>query len=91
MTDASDLQRSITEQLDAWGLRHSPEGQAALDIAHRLAHTEDLRPAAAAALHAQLRALLVDLRTLAPEEETSDEIDELRAARDKRRREAGMA
>lgn len=70
----SDLGTVLQDQLDAWGLTASPEGQAALDIADRLATTEDLRPAAAAMLHAQLRALLVDLRKLAPPAKASDDV-----------------
>jgi hypothetical protein len=70
----SELQRVVSEQLDAWRLTSSPEGAAALDIAERLATTEDLRPAAAAMLHAQLRALLADLRKLAPPEQAADDV-----------------
>jgi hypothetical protein len=78
--DRSDLERAVTDQLGAWGLSGTPEGQAAVDLAWRLAHTEDLRPAAAAMLHAQLRALLVDLRKLAPPAETADAVTGLQAA-----------
>lgn len=74
---SSDLERAVRDQLTAWDLLDAPEGRAALDIADRLAHTEDLRPAAAAMLHAQLRALLADLRKLAPPVEVDDEVAKL--------------
>jgi hypothetical protein len=77
--EPSDLERAVRDQLTAWHLLDSPEGRAVLDIAHRLAHTEDLRPAAAAMLHAQLRALVADLRKLAPPVEAADEVADLRA------------
>jgi hypothetical protein len=76
--DRSDLERAVCDQLTAWGLITTAEGAAAVDLAHRLAHTEDLRPAAAAELHAQLRAQLVDLRKLAPPEEADDEVSKLK-------------
>lgn len=75
--DPSDLERAVRDQLDAWGLAGAPEGAAAQDLAHRLAHTEDLRPAAAAMLHAQLRSLLGDLRKLAPPVEDADGVADL--------------
>lgn len=68
----------ITERLTAWGLTSEPEAAAALDLAERLSVT-DLRPAAAAMLHAQLGLRLSDLRKLAPEEKVGDEIDDLKA------------
>jgi hypothetical protein len=73
----SDLETAVRDQLAAWKLSGSPEGAAVQDIAHRLAHTEDLRPAAAAMLHAQLRSLLVDLRKLAPPVEADDGVADL--------------
>lgn len=73
----SDLERSVRDQLAVWGLDGTAEGAAALDIAHRLANTEELRPAAAAMLHAQLRSQLVDLRKLAPPAEADDRVAEL--------------
>lgn len=76
----SALERAVRDQLDRWGLAATAEGAAAQDIAARLAHTEDLRPAAAAMLHAQLRGLLVDLRRLAPPEEADDEVAGMRDA-----------
>ncbi len=69
----------MREQLQEWGLLTSAEGAAALDIAHRLANTEDLRPAAAAMLHAQLRTFLADLRKLAPPAEADDEVADLQS------------
>lgn len=85
----SDLLESIRSQLAEWDLLGSAEGQTALDIASRL--TDDTRPAAAAMLHGQLRGILAQLRVLAPEPESHDEIDEVREQREKRRREAGTA
>ncbi len=73
-----DLVDALSSRLAAWGLAAEPEAAAALDLAERLA-SEDLRPAAAAMLHAQLGARLSDLRKLAPEAETQDDIDDLRA------------
>lgn len=78
--DLSDLERAVHDQLTTWGLITTAEGAAAVDLAHRLAHTEDLRPAAAAELHAQLRAQLVDLRKLAPPADEQDGVSELRDA-----------
>lgn len=74
--DGLDLESAVRDQLTGWGLIDSAEGAAALDIARRLS-AEDLRPAAAAMLHAQLRTQLVDLRKLAPEVEVADGVAEL--------------
>lgn len=84
-----DLESKITESLDRWGLLAEPEALAVLDLAGRL-DAEDLRPAAAAMLHAQLGARLSDLRKLAPVEATNDEVDELAAQREQRRKAAGL-
>ena len=73
----SDLEQRVRDQLTGWGLLDTAEGAAAMDIAHRLGHTEDLRPAAAAMLHQQLRTQLVDLRRLAPPVENDDEVSKL--------------
>lgn len=70
------LEASVRSQLAAWHLGGTPEGAAALDIAHRLAD-EEIRPTAAAMLHGQLRALMGDLRALAPEEEARDDVADL--------------
>lgn len=75
--DRSPLETSVRDQLVAWSMLDAPEGQQALDIAHRLHATEELRPAAASMLHAQLRALMVDLRGLAPEAENADGVSDL--------------
>lgn len=77
MDDHSPLETSVRDQLDAWQLLDSPEGQQALDLAHRLHATEELRPAAASMLHAQLRALMGDLRSLAPEKPAADGVSDL--------------
>ncbi|HEY9375277.1 hypothetical protein [Streptomyces sp.] len=78
--DLSDLERAVRDQLAAWGLLGTAEGAATMDIVHRLAHTEDLRPAAAAMLHAQLRTQLVDLRKLAPPADEKDGVSDLQNA-----------
>lgn len=58
----------------------------ALDLAGRLS-VSDIRPAAAAMLHAQLRATLAELGKVAKPEATEvDPVDELRARREDRRR-----
>ena len=78
--DLSDLERAVRDQLAGWGLLDTAEGAATMDIAHRLAHTEDLRPAAAAMLHAQLRTQLADLRKLAPPADEKDGVADLQNA-----------
>lgn len=80
----SDLEEHVRTQLAEWGLADTALGASALDIAERLAD-EELRPAAAAMLHGQLRGYLADLAKLAPEAETSDGIDDLTRQREKRR------
>lgn len=75
--DLSDLERAVRDQLTGWGLLDTAEGAATMDIAQRLARTEDLRPAAAAMLHAQLRTQLVDLRKLAPPADEKDGVADL--------------
>lgn len=83
------LEEKVARQLEDWGLADSAEAAAAIDIAQRLA-SPDLSPTGAAMLHGQLNKTLGDLRKLAPEEETSDEVDEVTAARERRRKAAGM-
>jgi hypothetical protein len=85
----ADLATAIQARLEKWGLLDEPEAAAALDLAQRL-DEEDLRPAAAAMLHAQLGARVSDLRKLAPIEAIDDEIDELAAQREQRRKAAGL-
>lgn len=77
--EISPLRQSVRDQLTEWGLQRSPEGAQALDIAGRL-EAEDLRPAAAAMLHAQLRAIVADLRKLAPEKPAEDDVADLQNA-----------
>lgn len=84
-----DLATKIHARLDRWNLLAEPEAAAALDLAQRL-DEEDLRPAAAAMLHAQLGARLSDLRKLAPIESVADDIDDIKQQREKRLRAAGM-
>jgi hypothetical protein len=83
------LFKITADQLAAWGLNSTPEGAAALDLAERL-EAADLAPSAAAMLHAQLRATIADLRKLAPPEDSADEIDEVAAQRELRRKAAGF-
>ncbi len=82
----TDLETKIYARLEKWGLLAEP---AALDLAKRLGE-EDLRPAAAAMLHAQLGARVSDLRKLAPIESVTDDIDDIQQQREKRLRAAGM-
>ncbi|MBD2900767.1 hypothetical protein amrb99_97760 [Actinomadura sp. RB99] len=76
VTDA--LVRAVTDQLAEWGLDHAPEGAAALDLARRIGRPKTTAPAAAM-LHGQLRALLSDLRKLAPPKVEKDGVAELQA------------
>lgn len=87
----SDLEQAVCAQLERWGLAGSALGAQAVDLARRLSprRPADLRPAAAAMLHAQLRAVLADLAKLAPADQTADGIDDLSRRRDERRRAAG--
>ncbi|MFC5187122.1 hypothetical protein [Actinomadura harenae] len=86
---SSALEDAVREQLIGWGLVDSAEGASALDLARRL-DAGDVRASAAAMLHGQLRALLSDLRKLAPPADSDDAVDELAAQREQRRRAAGM-
>ncbi len=83
------LATKIHARLEKWGLLAEPEAAAALDLAQRL-EDEELRPAAAAMLHAQLGTRLSDLRKLAPIESVADDIDDIQQQREKRLRAAGM-
>lgn len=85
----SDLVTKIHDRLEKWGLLTEPEAAAALDLAQRL-DDDELRPAAAAMLHAQLGARVSDLRKLAPIESVTDDIDDIQQQREKRLRAAGM-
>jgi hypothetical protein len=86
----SDLETTIRERLESWNLLNEPEAAAVLDLAARLS-VEELRPAAAAMLHAQLGSRLADLRKLAPTEVVADDIDDIQQQREKRLRAAGMS
>jgi hypothetical protein len=87
----TELERKVRAEVGSYGpLADSGLGACAIDLAVRLAD-EDLRPAAAAMLHAQLGARLADLRKLAPPAVTTDEIDEVAAQRQARRAAAGLA
>lgn len=83
------LSDRVKGQLERWGLLESAEGAAALDIARRLGR-RDLSPTGAAMLHGQLNKVLADLRKLAPPDDVQDDVDELAAAREARRKAAGL-
>ena len=86
-----ELERKVRAEVESYGagFADSGLGACAIDLAERLG-ADDLRPAAAAMLHAQLGMRLADLRKLAPAAETSDEIDEVAAQREARRLAAGL-
>jgi hypothetical protein len=75
-----DLIDRVRGQLESWGLDGTIEGAQALDIAMRLVADEELRPAAAAMLHAQLTKVVADLRRLAPPEDADDDVADLQGA-----------
>lgn len=81
------LERALRAELEGYGadLANSALALAALDAARRL-DAPKVSPAGASLLHGQYRQYLSDLRKLAPQEEETDAIDEIRAQRDKRRR-----
>lgn len=84
-----DLESAVQRDLDRWGeeIATSALAAAALDTARRL-DVENVSPSAASLLHGQLRQYLADLRELAPAGEEADDIDELEARREERRRRA---
>lgn len=81
------LVTAVRGDLERWQIpADSALAASALDLARRLSET-GVRPAAAAMLHAQLRATLADLAKLAvPVPEAADPVDELRARREDRRK-----
>lgn len=86
-----ELKRAVQEEIDSYGpLAASALAAAAIDLAERLSEN-GLRPAAAALLHAQLRACLTELRALAPPPQIEDGIDEVAAQREERLKAAGLA
>lgn len=80
------LIEALEADLERWGpaVSGTALAAAAYDIALRLS-AEDVRPAAAAQLHAQYHAYLSDLHKLAPEHASEDGIDDLTAKRAARR------
>lgn len=86
----SDLESAVRADLARWKLTNTSLAAAALDVVERLG-AEDLRPAAAAMLHQRLDGYLADLRKLAPPAVTHDEVDQVAAQREARRKAAGMA
>lgn len=80
------LVQAVRADLARWGIRaDSIFAAAALDLAARL-DAVDVRPAAAAQLHGQLRETAVQLVKLAPAEQTPDDaLDELTKRRNERR------
>jgi hypothetical protein len=83
---SADLADAVRADLARWQIpEDSALAASALDLATRLS-ASGLRPAAAAMLHAQLRATLTELLKIAvPEPEAADPVDELRARREERR------
>ncbi|MCW2767916.1 MAG: hypothetical protein JWO11_3875 [Nocardioides sp.] len=81
------LVAAVRADLKRWAIpAESAMAASALDLAERLS-ADDIRPAAAAMLHAQLRATLAELGKVAvPEERPGDPVDELNAQREKRRK-----
>lgn len=89
--DMGRLELSVTTDLERWGgeVQGTALAASALDLARRL-DAEDVRPAAASMLHAQLRATLLDLGKLAPAAPMQDGVSDLAAERAARRKAAGM-
>ena len=71
-----DLVDAVRRQLRAWGLEHTAQGAAALDVAARLTDPRT-RAASAAMLHARLRDYLADLASQAPPEIQADMVTDL--------------
>ncbi len=85
-----ELEQKVRAEVQSYGdFADSGLGACAIDLAERLS-ADDLRPAAAAMLHAQLGARLSELRKLAPPAATTDEIDEVAAQRAARLKDAGL-
>lgn len=91
MTDRDDpeggLVAAVRADLARWSIpSESALAASALDLAVRLS-VPDIRPAAAAMLHAQLRATLGELAKVAvPEQKAADPVDQVNAQREKRRK-----
>lgn len=82
------LVAAVRADLERWQVEGTGLAACALDLAQRLAEP-GVRPAAAAMLHKELRAALVELAAqAAPQEQPGDPVDELRARREQRRRTA---
>lgn len=89
VTDSTEspLVAAVHADLTRWSIpADSAMAASALDLAVRL-DAEGIRPAAAAMLHAQLRATLGELAKVAQlEERAGDPVDEINAQREKRRK-----
>jgi hypothetical protein len=91
VTDRDDAERglvaAVRADLKRWAIpAESAMAASALDLAERLGAT-GVRPAAAAMLHAQLRATLAELAKVAkPADKKKDTVDELRKRREDRRK-----
>lgn len=83
------LERAVTADLTRWKLADTSLAAAALDVVDRLKTCKS--EASAAMLHQRLDGYLADLRKLAPPEVARDEVDEVAAQREARRKAAGMA
>lgn len=81
------VEEALRRELEGWGepLASSALAVAALDAARHLDNPK-VSAASASLIHGQYRQYLADLRKLAPQEEETDAIDEIRAQREKRRR-----
>lgn len=79
--------RAVLAQLARWDMDANAEPMAAavLDMAISL-DDPGLTPTPRAMLHAQFRMTMAELTKLAPQEQTSDGIDEVKAQREARRR-----
>jgi hypothetical protein len=84
--DPGPMEAAVRRDLDRWGPKVADTALAAsaLDLARRL-DVGDVRPTAASLLHAQLRATVLELTELAPDEAEADDIDELQRKRNERR------
>lgn len=81
-----ELERAVRADLGRWGAEVSGCALAAVavDLAARLDDPET-KANHAAPIARELRAALVDLARMAPEEEKADGLDELRKMRERRR------
>jgi hypothetical protein len=79
------MEAAVLADLERWGpkLAAGILAVGALDMARRL-DTEKMNPTPASLLHAQLRTSAIELERLAPEQEETDEIDEITGDHERR-------